>query len=41
MFDYERLAGQAWKAHVEAKSDWAKNYWLEVMTKLTQNINKV
>jgi len=40
MFDYTRLMNNAEKAYNNANSEWAKQYWLEVMTKLSQNMEK-
>jgi hypothetical protein len=40
MFDYNRLWNNAITAYTNAKSDWAKEYWLEVAFKLAQNIEK-
>jgi hypothetical protein len=39
MFDYPRLIQNAERAYNSANSDWAKEYWLEVITKLKQNID--
>jgi hypothetical protein len=39
MFDYPRLISNAERAYSNAQSDWAKEYWLEVITKLKQNID--
>lgn len=38
MFDYNRLMKNAEKAYNNANSEWAKKYWLEVITKLSQNM---
>lgn len=40
MPDYIRLLCNAMKAYENAQSDWAKEYWLEVASKLAQNIDK-
>lgn len=38
MFDYSRLIQNAEKAYNNANSAWAKKYWLEVIAKLSQNM---
>jgi hypothetical protein len=38
MFDYTRLLCNAMKAYENAKSEWAQEYWLEVIQKLSQNM---
>lgn len=35
---YIRLLNNAMTAYVNSKSDWAQDYWLEVISKLAQNI---
>ena len=40
MFDYTRLLCNAMKAYENAQSDWAKDYWLEVIQKLSQNMEE-
>ena len=40
MFDYNRLWNNAMKAYENSQSEWAKNYWLEVASKLAQNLQK-
>lgn len=35
---YIRLLNNAMKAYTESKSEWAQSYWLEVVSKLAQNI---
>ncbi|WP_287009408.1 hypothetical protein [Alteromonas sp.] len=40
MPDYNRLINNAMNAHNRAQSEWAKKFWLEVATKLTQNVQK-
>lgn len=40
MFDYQRLMMNATKAYETAQTDWAKEYWLEVIAKLSQNMDK-
>ena len=35
--DYHRLINNATRAYENAKSEWAKEYWLEVLAKLSQN----
>lgn len=35
---YIRLLNNAMKAYNNSKSDWAQDYWLEVCSKLAQNI---
>jgi len=39
LFDYPRLIKNAEKAYNNANTVWARKYWLEVITKLSQNIN--
>ena len=39
-FDYPRLIRQAEAAYERSQTEWAKNYWLGVITKLAQNVNK-
>lgn len=40
MFDYEKLWCNAVTAYNNAKSEWAKEYWLEVASKLAQNMRE-
>jgi len=35
--DYNRLINNASQAYENAQSEWAKEYWLEVLAKLSQN----
>jgi hypothetical protein len=36
--DYIRLLNNAMLAYNNSKSDWAQDYWLEVIQKLLQNM---
>jgi hypothetical protein len=38
LFDYPRLIKNAEKAYNNANTVWARKYWLEVLTKLSQNV---
>lgn len=40
MIDYNRLISNAERAYQSSQSKWAKEYWLEVITKLSQNVDK-
>lgn len=40
LFDYPRLIKNAEKAYNNANTIWARKYWLGVLTKLSQNIDK-
>lgn len=40
MFDYNRLLSNAERAYNNATTQWAKDYWLEVITKLSQNMER-
>ena len=35
---YTRLLNNAMKAYCDSKTEWAQDYWLEVISKLAQNI---
>ena len=40
MPDYNKLISNAERAYQNARSEWAKEYWLEVITKLSQNVER-
>ena len=37
---YKRLISNAERALQSSQSEWTKEYWLEVITKLAQNVDK-